>query len=110
MKINLKATGIDWTPSLKTFVEQKLKPLERLVEKFDKEGAVELHIEVARITAHHRKGEVYYAEANLRLPKRLVRAEGEAPDIRVAINRMRHTLQLEVEKYKDRADRKFPRR
>jgi ribosome-associated translation inhibitor RaiA len=46
----------------------------------------------------------------LRLPKRLVRAEGEAPDIRVAINRMRHTLQLEVEKYKDRADRKFPRR
>jgi len=91
---------MEWTPSLKAFVEKKLGSLERFVRRFDMEGAVELRVEVAKTTQHHRKGEVFYAEGNLRLPKALLRAEEYAEDLRVAVDRLKHTLELEIKKYK----------
>ncbi len=100
MHLNLKATDIVWTSSLKEFVEKKLGSLERFVRRFDAEGGVELRIEVARTTQHHHKGEVFCAVANLQLPKHLIRAEETAEDVRVAVNRLRHTLELEIKKYK----------
>ena len=91
---------MEWTPSLKEFVEKKLGSLERFVRRFDEEGSVELRVEVAKTTRHHRKGEVFRAEANLKLPNALLRAEERAEDLRVAVDRLRHTLELEIHKYK----------
>ena len=100
MKIHLKAAGFEITPSLREFVEKKLMSLGRFVKKFDAEGAIELWVEVAKITEHHRKGNIYYAEANLRMPKKSIRAEEGSPDLHIAVDRLKHVLQLEIEKYK----------
>ena len=47
------------------------------------------------------------AEADLRLPGKVLRAVGTHTDIRTALDKVRDTLRLEIEKYKTRTE---PRR
>ncbi len=100
MKTTIKATGIDLTVPLKEYVEEKIGALEKFVKRWDVEGGVEVWVEVGRTTRHHKKGDVFRAEADLRLPKKVLRAEDEDFDIRVAVDRVRDKLEREINKYK----------
>ncbi|MCR4328531.1 MAG: ribosome-associated translation inhibitor RaiA [Patescibacteria group bacterium] len=102
MNLNFKAVGFEWTPALETFVQKKLSTLEKFVKRFDTEGGVELRVEISKTTHHHKKGEIFRAVANLHLPKQLLRAEESAEDLRVAIDRLHHIMELEITKYKTR--------
>ncbi|MEK7110308.1 MAG: ribosome-associated translation inhibitor RaiA [Patescibacteria group bacterium] len=106
MKITIKATGLDITPSLHTFIEDKLGGLQKFIRRFDEEGLPKLHLEIARTTRHHRHGEVFMAEANLRLPKKIIRATRDDIDVRAAIDKLKMKLRLEIDKYKTRHDPK----
>lgn len=99
MKINIKKTT-DLTPSLEIYIEEKLAPLAKFLQKFDETGEAEIWLEISRTTRHHRKGEVFLAAADLRLPHKILRAEEYAEDIRKAIDQAKDTLRLEIEKYK----------
>ena len=101
MKINLKATELDLTPALREYIERKIDSLSRFLKRWDAEGAVEIWVEVARTTRHHHKGNVFRAEADLRLPGKVLRAEDEDRDIRTAIDRIKDKLKREIEKYKE---------
>lgn len=113
MKINIKAINLDITPSLTTYINEKLGALSKFLKKFDEKGVAELWLEVARTTKHHRKGEVFEAAADLRLPKKILRAEEESGDVRTAIDSVKDKLHLEIEKYRtrfeDRKDREKQR-
>jgi ribosomal subunit interface protein len=100
MKITTKTTELDLTPSLKTYIDKKLGALAKFIKRFDETGQAELWIEVARTTRHHRHGDVFMAEADLRLPKKILRAEEESDDVRTAIDLLQRKLHLEIEKYK----------
>jgi ribosomal subunit interface protein len=100
MKINIIKTKNLITPALEAYIETKIGQLAKLVRHFEERGEVALSFEVSRTTQHHKKGEVYMAAADLRLPNKVLRAEEYAEDIRVAIDRARDTLHLEIEKYK----------
>ncbi len=102
MKIHIKGTQLEVTPALKEYIEEKIGSLEKLVARYDAEGAVEIWIEVGRTTAHHHKGDVFRAEADLRLPGKVLRAEDEDVDVRIAIDRVRDKLKREIEKYKEK--------
>lgn len=102
MKITVKSTNLDLTPSLHIYIETKMSDLGKLVKKFDAEGAVSLRLEVGRATQHHHKGNVFMAEANLILPGKTLRAVEYSDDIRRAIDILKHTLRMEIEKYKTR--------
>ncbi|MEK7554622.1 MAG: ribosome-associated translation inhibitor RaiA [Patescibacteria group bacterium] len=104
MKLHLKATSIDLTEPLKIYIDEKLGGIEKFVERWDMEGAVEIWIEVGRTTRHHKKGDVFRAEADLRLPGKVLRAEEEDFDLRVAIDRVRDKLKREIERYKEVQD------
>lgn len=102
MRINIKK-NLDLTPSLRTYIDQKLVPLAKFIKKFDETGEAELWLELSRTTRHHGKGEeVFLAVADLRLPHKILRAEEYAEDIRKAIDQAKDTLRLEIEKYKTR--------
>ncbi len=101
MKINTKSTNLDLTPALKDYIETKIGSLSRFLKRWDAEGTVEIWIEVARTTRHHHKGNVFRAEADLRLPGKVLRAEDEDRDIRTAIDRIKDKLKREIEKYKE---------
>jgi ribosomal subunit interface protein len=100
MKITIKKT-LDVTPSLETYIDEKLMPLAKFVQVYDEKEEVELWLEVSRTTQHHRKGEeVFMAVADLRLPGNILRGESSSSDIRKAIDEVRNMLQMEIEKYK----------
>jgi ribosomal subunit interface protein len=99
MNINIKKS-IDLTSALETYIEKKLLPLAKFVKPFDETGEAAIWLEVSRTTKHHKKGEVYFAAVDLRLPKKIIRAEAYAEDVRKAIDQAKDTLRLEIKKYK----------
>ncbi len=101
MNINIKAKGFDLTPAIREYTEEKMSHIERFVQKWDMEGGVELNFEVAKTTGHHNKGDVFYAEANLKVPGKLLRAEKEAEDLHAAIDAVKDMLAEEVKQYKE---------
>jgi ribosomal subunit interface protein len=63
---------------------------------------VEAFVEVALETLHHKKGKIYYAEANIKVPGRIVRSEARGEDIYQAINEIKDELQRALKEYKKR--------
>ena|SRR6266404_394070 len=102
MQINIKSDKIEVTPSLHTYIDEKLGGLSKYIKRFDEAGEAQIWLEVARTTEHHHKGEVFRASVDLRLPKHSLRAEEEATDLRAAIDSIEHKLKMEIEKYKTR--------
>lgn len=62
----------------------------------------ELRIELGRSTKHHQKGMVYYAESNLKIAKKLLRAAVQESDVRAAIDVLHDKLEQEVIKFMER--------
>jgi ribosomal subunit interface protein len=100
MKIITKKT-LDVTEPLEVYIKEKLMPLAKFVEPYEKEGEVTVRLEVSRTSEHHRKGdEVFMAAADLELPGKVLRSEASASDIRKAIDEVRTMLHMEIQKYK----------
>ena len=102
MNINIKKTGDLITPAVEQYIESKLLPLAKYIKHFDETGEAAIWLEVARTTHHHKKGDVFHAAADLRLPHQILRAEEDAEDIYQAIDAVKDKLHAEIEKYKTR--------
>jgi len=101
MNINLKASGFELTSAIKDNVLTKLQAVQKLLSRFDENGEIELDFEVAKTTRHHQKGDVFRAEANLSLPKKLIRAEATEEELAAAIDKVKEILLEAVKKYKE---------
>lgn len=106
MRLHIKATNLDITPPLRVYIETKLGRLGKLLQKMEKNQEFLLRVEVARGNRHHKKGNVYYAEANLDIGKKALRAESENWDARLAINEVYRELEREIKKFKGRLNSK----
>jgi len=101
MNIIIKSSKLDLTPAIKEYIETKIGSLDRFLERFEQKSEIKAEVEIARTTQHHRHGDVFYAEINLHLPKKNLRAEHSDWDIRVAIDKAKGKLQQEIKKYKE---------
>ena len=110
MQIIIKATNIKLTPSLRSFVREKIGELEKFLEDilkkidiFDgKKPRAEAYVEIGKPSRHHRKGDVFYAECQIPLPGKGVRSEAEREDLMMAIVEIKDELQRLLKKYKAR--------
>ena len=102
MKITLEAAGIELTPALKTYVENKFRPLFKIAEKLEGKGNAVILVEISRTTKHHHKGLVFRAEGNLKFGKTLLRAEANGETARVAIDILKDELKREIINFKER--------
>jgi putative sigma-54 modulation protein len=102
MRIVYKGTQMKVTPALEEYAEKKMKALQKLISgiSFD----AELFVELGRTTHHQKKGPVYRTELMLTLPGQILRATQEDYDIRVAIDKARDEMKVEIQKYKGRHD------
>ena len=108
MRIIIKATNIKLTKSLKSFIEEKIGKLEKFLEGilkrvdvFDgRESRAEAFVEIGKASGHHRKGDVFYAEAQIPLPGKGVRSTTERKDLMMAIVEVKDELQRLLKKYK----------
>ena len=102
MRITITGTKLEITPALTVYVSQRLQPLSRHLQPFEKNGEVLLRVEIARSTKHHKKGdEVYYVELTLQLPKKTIRIEQYHANVRKAVDEAHRRMKSEISDYKD---------
>ena len=100
MKITIKATNLKLTPEIKRVIEEKIATLDKFIPHIN--TPVEAFIEVAIETRHHKKGKIYYAEANIKVLGEIIRSEAREENIYKAINTVKDELQVLLKKYKKR--------
>ena len=64
------------------------------------ESLAELRIEAGKPSHHHKSGEVFMAEANLKIGKEFFRATATHEDLHAAINEIKDELERQLRKYK----------
>ncbi len=101
MKVIIKATTLDLTPALKAYIEEKFNDLDKFLVSFQQDS-IQARVDVGRSSRHHKHGDVFHVDANLDLPKEVLRAEENTDDAYAAIDAVKDKLKREIEKYKEK--------
>lgn len=116
MKINIKATNLKLTLTLREYIEEKIGGLEKFVHRIkakssSKKGKppIEAWVEVGRTTYHHHKGRIFRAECQIKFPGKSIRAESTRKNIHLAIDEVKEELQREIRRYTEKKDSKYKR-
>lgn len=110
MKIILKATNFKLTPPIEDYVREKIGSLDKFINPFlflIADNDIIAHVELMVDNKHHHKGEVFKAEANVKMPEKSFRAEARATDMTAAIDELKDKLSLEFKKYKGKKESVF---
>ncbi|MFA7169515.1 MAG: ribosome-associated translation inhibitor RaiA [Candidatus Paceibacterota bacterium] len=101
MNIIIKGTNLELHNDLKDYVEEKIGGLKKFMEDVDLGGnRVIARVELAKTTQHHQQGDIYKAEVNLDLPKKMFRSVVESDDIYKAIDDVKDELRIMINEYK----------
>ena len=104
MKVVVQGVNVSITPSLRQYVDGKLiRTVEKLLSRHPSYEATTLGLELVRETRHHKKGNVWRATANLRLPGKRFSQRASAEDIHAAVDELEDILKRELTKYKERS-------
>src|SRR3989344_862024 len=98
MKIILSGKNITLDDPLKVFVDDRIGSL----DKFLGDGPAEARVEIGLPSKHHRSGKIYYAEINLKIGGKLLRATCQHEDMRNAIVDAKNEIQRQIKKFKDK--------
>ncbi|MEK7579984.1 MAG: ribosome-associated translation inhibitor RaiA [Patescibacteria group bacterium] len=94
----VESKNIKLNDALVVWVEKKIGGLDKFLKKIDP-AVIEARVEIGKPSRHHHKGPVWYAEVNLKLPGKLLRATDTNKDLRTAINQVKDELQVQIKKY-----------
>jgi putative sigma-54 modulation protein len=95
MNISIKATNLKLTPSIQSYVEDKVTNLAKFIQ------AQEAKVELGR-DKHHKTGDVYRAEIMLVVGGKLMRADQTSEDIFASIDLVIPKLKEQISKFKDK--------
>lgn len=97
MNINLKATNVDLTENLKSYVEKKMNSLAKYFNNI-----IEINAEVGMNSLHHQKGQIFFCEANVKVPNTLLRVRKEEKTLFKAIDKTRDHLRVVLHRHKEK--------
>lgn len=117
MKIIIKTKNLEITPALDSFINKKIGGLRKFLGSFENhrlpmaEGRnlFDTFVEVGKENMHHRKGDVFAAEAKIYLPGKNLFAKTHGEDMIKIINELRDEMEAEIRRYKSKIV-EFPRR
>ncbi len=98
MKIAIKGTNFQLSPSIKQYVEEKVGNLEKYI-KHVLEAKVELEKD-----RHHQSGNVMRAEVMLLLGSKILRADASSEDMFASVDLVIPKLKEQISKYKDKRE------
>lgn len=101
MIINIRATGMELTPAIKQYAEEKFEKLTRYFNNIQK-----IDIDVGLRSHHHQHGKIYYSEVNVHVPGKLVRVQRDATDLYKAIDSVKDHLKVELNELQERMSEK----
>jgi len=113
VKVVIKTKNLKLNRALEEFIEEKINSLEKFAKVFYTERyfdhffgkgkpRVEAWVEIGKKTLHHQKGPIYYAECQMRFPKRSLRATSQRKDLKLAIVEIKDELQRQLKQYKEK--------
>ena len=106
MEIIIKSKNLELTTDLQEFIEEKIGGLKKFInilkeDKTEKGKTLsEFFVEVEKENKHHRKGNIFKAEARVHLPGKTLIAVSQRDDLKQAIVEIKDELQQEIKKYK----------
>ena len=108
MKIVIKTTKVKLTESLRELVREKISSLEKFLEEILKKEDIfngrkprtEAFVEIGKPSSHHRKGDVFYAECQILLPGKMIRAVAERENLELALSEVKDELERQLRKYR----------
>jgi ribosomal subunit interface protein len=102
MNIIIKGTNLELHEDLKDYVNEKIGGLKKFMEEIDFDGSgVIARVELAKTTQHHQQGDIYKAEVNLEMPRKMMRSVVESDDIYKAIDDVKDELRVSISEYKN---------
>ena len=96
MKINIKATNIELTESIRNYAFKRLEGIDKILGVPTDE--VVGQIEVGKSTNHHKSGDIFRAEVNLSGGGHSLYAVSETDDLYAAIDKVRDEIIAEAKK------------
>ena len=120
MKIVIQAKNLKLNQALEDYINEKLNSLEKFVkvlynekyyDHFFSKGKprVEAWVEIGKITLHHKKGPFFWAECQMRFPKRTLRSIAKSDNIKQAITEVKDELQRQLKQYQEKFQAKTKR-
>lgn len=103
--VTYKLTKITATPAINAYIEQKFGQLDKFLGNTGTPR--DCVIEIGKTTKHHKKGDIFRAEADLVLPHAVIRAEAETPDLYASIDLLETELQRQIKTRKEKARTKM---
>lgn len=94
---------MELTTSIREYVEKRINSLEKFINYHDE---IQVWVEVGKITEHHKSGEIFRAEVQIRLPNESLRAESKKNDLYAAIDDVHDEISREIKKLKTKLSSK----
>lgn len=100
MNINIKTTNFTLTPELKDYFDKKIEALDKVMDLNDPSATCQA--ELGRTTNHHKSGEIYRAEINIRKDGKHFRAVSEQESLMEAMDEVKDEILRELKNYKSK--------
>jgi putative sigma-54 modulation protein len=97
MNINIKATNIELTPQIKDYVNEKISCLDRYFNNI-----IEARVEIGVDSKHHQKGEIFFCEANIKVPGKILRIRKGAKKLLKAIDKTKDHGKVVLRRHKEK--------
>ena len=99
MKITIKSTKLELTEAIRSYFQTKMDAVEKYLGDIP---VINCDVEVEKTMGGRRKGEIFRAEANLEVPRQLLRVEKTEKDLYQAIDKVKDDLEMMIKKYKEK--------
>jgi putative sigma-54 modulation protein len=101
MKINLYGKNLELTESIEEYVERRVSNLDKMLHKLEDRGQeVMVNFEVSKATNHHKAGEVFHADALVKIDGKEFYASADKEDLFQAIDDIKEMLFKEISREK----------
>jgi len=105
MNINIKATNMELTEAITDYVNKRVSSL----EKFLKDGEITGYVEIGKTTNHHKQGDVFKAELDIKINGERFFTEVSTSDLYTAIDEAKEEIARKITDTKDRKKTLFKR-
>jgi putative sigma-54 modulation protein len=97
MTINIRASDMELTEAIRTYIEEKFTMLEKYAHDI-----VQVDVHVGRDTNHHNKGKIHSCTASVSVKGNVVRVERSEEDLYKAIDKVKDHLRETLSQRKER--------
>ena len=102
MAITVRGKNLDITPSLKEYVEKRVK---KVTKYFDKTGDITVILSVEK--GRHQTGNFHHVEVTVPVNGLLIRGEERTADMYASIDQVMDKIEKQIGKYKTKLEKKF---